>query len=422
MKRRPLVLFFLILQFSLIRAQQVYTKDLMKADKLFIKKQYELAAGLYIRYLEKFPRDYFASKQAAICLDYLNDHYTAAEHWAAVPESSDCTELDLLMYARCLIQNDRPTAAAKIFPLLSKSKNTYCSSWGKAWISPQHFYADSSRYRISAAKNLNTDRNEACPFVSNGKLIYTSENAGNARVYTPGPENENRMLSAVNVVDTLFFRPSDMFKSIEKIPVFGQIAFSADGQEMYFTRALSNTEAGLKSPYSFSRYQIFIMTLSSLNASKPVIRPFSFNNSLYNYLHPCISEDGRFLFFASDMKGSSGGTDLYYSENINGEWTAPVNAGSQINSPGNELHPHLQGSGKLYFTSDGLPGMGGLDLFVSDWNGDKFEGTKNLGYPLNSRYDDFCIFFTEKNKGYLSSNRLAGTNDDLLYFSIGDYD
>ncbi len=399
-------------------AQQIYNKDLMNADKLFIKKQYELASELYIRYLTEFPKDYFASRQAAICLDYLNNHYEAAEYWAAVIESSDCTESDLLAYARCLLQNDRQNAAGKIFPFLSKSKNAYCANWGRAWLNPSQFYADSSRYRVWPATQLNQEFNEACPFVLNGKLLYTIEGTGNARIYTPGYEPENRILSAASVRDTLFFSPSDQFKNFEKVPVFGQVAFSQDGQEMYFTKAVSNTEAGIKSPFTFSRYQIFILTLSSLNSDKPLIRPFSFNNNLYNFLHPSLSEDGRFLYFASDMKVSAGGTDIYFSEKINGEWTTPVNAGQAVNSQGNELFPRLHSNGDLYYSSDGLPGLGGLDLFVSENSEGKRKDAKNLGYPLNTRYDDFSLSFTGKNTAYFSSNRLKGEDDDLFYLSI----
>lgn len=149
------------------------------------------------------------------------------------------------------------------------------------------------------------------------------------------------------------------------------------------------------------------------------IQPLPFNSEAYSCGHPAISEDGRLLFFVSDMPGGFGGTDIYYVVFANGRWGVPVNAGPEINSAGDELFPFLDQAGHLYYSSDGLPGLGSLDMFVVKIDPVTRKITppvRNLGAPLNSPYDDFGILTdSERKTGYFSSNRKRGGNDDDIY-------
>lgn len=414
---KKFILIVLVLGFQSLNAQQLYTKSLMKADKLYIKKEYDLAAAYYVQYLGEHPRDYYASRQAALCYDNLDDQYSASDYWPAVIESSESTEDDFLRYARCLIENDRMRDAGNIFPMLSKSNNPYYANWGKAWAKPSVFFNDSAEFKIHYLKNLNTSYNESCPYVLNGKLLYQLDKARNPRVYTPAGDNDSKSVVAVNLQDTAYFTASELLSQLYKMPIYGQVTFSPDGQEMYFCKAVSNKDAGKKSPFYFVRYQIFVLNMSSLDDKVPQIKPFSHNAILYNYMHPSISPDGEHLFFASDMKGSTGGADLYVCHKLNGEWSTPINLGASVNTPGNEVYPQVLANGTLYFASDGWPGLGGLDLFYSEFEAGVYEKAKNVGYPLNTRYDDFGMYFTQENKGYFSSNRFEGTNDDLYFFA-----
>lgn len=149
------------------------------------------------------------------------------------------------------------------------------------------------------------------------------------------------------------------------------------------------------------------------------IKELTFNSEQYSCGHPAITEDGRMLFFVSDMPGGYGGTDLYYTIFRQGSWSKPINAGPRINTVGDELFPFLDQKGKLYFSSDGHPGLGALDLFVVEWD---FKTQlpagplRNLGAPLNSPYDDFGLVTDgERERGYFSSNRKRGGTDDDIY-------
>jgi len=415
-----LSLLFLVLTYSSFYSQQKYTKDLLKADKLFIKRQFELAAQLYVDFLKKHPRDYYASKQAAICYERLRDHYSAIDYWPAVAESAEANDMDFLSYARSLIQNDRLPEAKKVLPLLLPSKDPYMSAWAKAYLQPYLFYSDSANWQVVPVSPLNTEASEFCPVMLSGKFLYCSAQKPIAGMYAPVSDAPPQSIIVKSQGDSLFFSETELFNRLQTLEIYGQFCFSPDGDYLYFSKSVSNDEMGVKSPFPFSKYQIFILKMSTLNEAKPDVKPFQYNSFKHDFIHPFVSHDGKRLFFASDMKGSMGGKDLFVCNWEDNDWSVPTNLGAEINSPGNEVYPHSKRDGTLYFASDFRPGLGGLDLFYAkaDTNNLKiFKNAINAGAPINSRFDDFgiwCIPYT--NKGYLSSNRTNGSQDDLYYF------
>lgn len=409
----------LLFAFSL-KGQQVYTRDLLKADSYFIKKDYAPAAELYAKYVEKHPKDYYASRQAALCYEFINDPYNACEFWPAVAESAESSEEDWFRYGMSLLQNNRDKEATKVFPMLARSKNKLYAMWGRSYAGRSQFYSDSSNYVLNAVKPLNTSNSELAPVVLDNRIFFASESSKNARAFNPSGAEAGRMLTIKTVLDTFRFAETELYKELEKLSVYGQVCFTPDGQDMFFCKAVSNVEAGIKSPYSFQKYQLFMVPLNSASQLSTQIKPFPFNSMLYNYMHPFISADGELLFFCSDMKGSFGGTDIYVSRKINGEWTAPYNLGAKINTIGNEVYPRYLKDGSLCFGSDAWPGIGGLDIFISKQDDGIFQMPINLGYPINSRYDDVGLFYTSENKGYFSSNRAGESGYDLYYFSHSD--
>src|SRR5690606_24613040 len=116
-----------------------------------------------------------------------------------------------------------------------------------------------------------------------------------------------------------------------------------------------------------------------------------------------------------------GGTDIWYSElQTDGSWGEPKNAGAAINTEGDEMFPHIATDGTLYYSTNGLPGMGGLDIFSAKGIRNQWSEVKNMGYPINSANDDFSfVIYGQEVSGYLSSNRKGGIGDDDIYsFSI----
>lgn len=143
---------------------------------------------------------------------------------------------------------------------------------------------------------------------------------------------------------------------------------------------------------------------------------FPFNGDSYSVTDPAITEDGTVLYFASDMPGGFGGKDLYRAVFQNGKWSRPVNLGDAINTRYDEMSPFIYKNAALYFSSNGQAGLGGQDIFKADILGDEFGEPVNLGYPVNSKLDDFGVSIDSTGRrGFFTSNRKSGEFDDDLY-------
>jgi hypothetical protein len=142
---------------------------------------------------------------------------------------------------------------------------------------------------------------------------------------------------------------------------------------------------------------------------------FPYNSLEYSVSDPSINNEGTVLYFSSNMKGGFGNRDLYRSENKNGQWSKPVNLGEAINTTGDEVFPFVFNS-TLYFASNGHAGLGGLDIFRADGVAPDFGEPQNMGYPINTNYDDFGLNIDSLgNHGYFSSNRNRGGYDDDIF-------
>ncbi len=145
--------------------------------------------------------------------------------------------------------------------------------------------------------------------------------------------------------------------------------------------------------------------------------PFEHNDPEFNTGHPCISPDGKRLYFVSDRPGGQGGTDIWACDNLgNSQWGVPQNLGEKVNTTGNEMFPFLSGDSVLYFSSNGHPGLGGYDLFHCRLTPAGPGGVINLGYPLNTRFDDRnLILLKDDSTGFFVSDRTGGQGSDDIY-------
>ena len=197
----------------------------------------------------------------------------------------------------------------------------------------------------------------------------------------------------------------------------GPVAFSADGKTMYFTRSAYTAHKLAKDEADVSHLMMFRATLDD-RSEWGDIRAFAFNGDHFSTGHPALSADGRTLYFASDRPGGHGGTDIWISRDNGTGWSEPVNLGPTVNTPGNELFPTVN-SNTLYFASTAHHNMGGLDIFSTRVEGDRWTAPENLGYPLNTMHDDLgFVMDSTGTTGYLSSDRTG--NDRIHSFLIRD--
>ena len=183
----------------------------------------------------------------------------------------------------------------------------------------------------------------------------------------------------------------------------GPFCFTPDRKQIYYTKNITKDILG-----------IFTATIEAGKAKNET--SFTFNSTEYSTGHPCISKDGKSIYFISNKPGGFGGTDIYVSHLENNSWSAPVNLGNEINSETNEMFPFIDESEKLYFSSS-KNSIGGLDIFFSEYKNGKWDKPLPLNPPINSDKDDFA-YITEGSgdKGYFSSNR-KGT-DDIFQFTL----
>ncbi|GAB3321595.1 hypothetical protein GCM10027299_16260 [Larkinella ripae] len=196
----------------------------------------------------------------------------------------------------------------------------------------------------------------------------------------------------------------------------GPVTFFNDGYQLVFTRNNYDGRRVRQSSEGVTNLKLY--TAVQQNDLWTNIEELPFNSDDYSVGHPALSKDNRLLFFASDMPGGVGGTDLYVSRNENGKWTKPVNLGKGVNTKGNDLFPFIDERGNLYFASDGRKGLGGLDIYyVPLTNGVVTGAVEHLEAPINSEMDDFGLITDGNRKGgYFSTNRQKG-NDDIFRFT-----
>ena len=192
----------------------------------------------------------------------------------------------------------------------------------------------------------------------------------------------------------------------------GTPTFSKDGNTMVFARG--NTG---KSKDVSPDVDLYISKKEGNNWSVP--ERLSISDSLAWDGSPSFSSDGKTLYFSSNRRGGKGGLDLYrVAIDNSGRFGRALNMGSSINTPGDEIFPFVSEDGKLYFSSDGHPSLGGLDLYVATRNDNEIV-VEHLGVPMNSIADDFGITLVDENHGYFSSNRPGGMGDDDIYYFSG---
>lgn len=254
----------------------------------------------------------------------------------------------------------------------------------------------------------NTNQAEFGPIKLGEELILTSSKK--PLIY------KNNGLPFLGLYKARLKSPSE----IEKLELFsanlldananeGTPAFSKDGNTMVFARGNSG-----KSKDPSPDVDLYISTKRDGNWSTP--ERLAISDSIGWDGSPAFSRDGKTLYFSSNRRGGKGGLDLYRAPMDNsGRFGRPINLGSTINTRGNEIFPYVSEDGKLYFSSDGHPSLGGLDLFVASRSGDEIQ-VEHLGIPINSVGDDFGLFLADSTQGYFSSNRVGGKGDDDIYY------
>jgi outer membrane protein OmpA-like peptidoglycan-associated protein len=269
----------------------------------------------------------------------------------------------------------------------------------------QIIWGQSETYTIKKASFSSDKFDEFSPvFYKNGIVFSSNRNLGLSYHST----SQNKGLFKIYYIDTTGkadWGNAKLFsKNLTTILNDGPVTFNRSRDTIYFSR--NQDISGKLSDISGPRNKLGIFSAVLISGQWTKVRELRINNEWYNVTTPCLSPDGKRLFFASDKPGGFGGSDLYYSQWKNNRWEDPVNLGPVINTKGNESYPFINSSGELFFSSDGHPGHGGKDIFFSLFSDSTWLTPVCLDAPINSKFDDFGIVTdTLMTEGYFSSNR-----------------
>ena len=394
-----------------------------KGDKFFAVGEYYDAAEQYKKAYSQTPskerelRGQRARKLAE-CYRRINATTKAITAYNNVVRYKQTDSLTHFYLGQLYLKNGNPKEAAKHFQTAMDSLPMNDPNWTlaqtgykSAQMVPQ-WKKEGSSYTVKRMDIFNSRRDDYSPMLGgeeDNQLYFTS-----TRNQAQGDDNNG--ITGAKSADIFFSQKDDQGKwgkpqtidselnsSFEE----GACCFSPDGKTMYLTQC--------KTDPNYPRYAtIMVSNRSDAAWSKPKELVIS-KDTLISFAHPAVSPDGEWLYFVSDMPGGMGGLDIWRCRLLShGEPGAPENLGKPINTAGDEMFPTFRPNGDLYFSSNGHPGMGGLDVYFVSVSDNRH--IQHPGFPLNSHADDFGMTFEGKrNQGFFCSNRGDNRGNDHIY-------
>lgn len=397
------------------------------ADNAMRKGEKFLAIGEYHDAAEQFKKAYTKTPtkerqlrgqralKMAHCYRHISSTQKAISAYRNALRYNVATLDDRLDYARLLLKNGEYKRALAEFELLNDSMpNNVLVRNGllSAKMAPK-WKEQGSDYTVKKMTEFNSRRADYCPVLAGDQWdrLYFSSTRNDAL------GDEFSGITGAKPGDIFFSDKDDKGKWSKPQTIEsglnteydeGACCISPDGSTMYLTQCLSDA--------SYPRFAQ-IVTAQRSDASWGKTTPLLItNDTLSSYAHPAVSPDGEWLYFVSDMPGGKGGLDIWRMRLTANGPVGVENLGDPINTPGDEMFPTFRPNGDFYFSSDGHPGFGGLDIFIATVGEDGKYHLSHPGYPLNSQGDDFGMTFQgQLNQGFFSSNRGDGRGWDHVY-------
>lgn len=390
-------------------------KDTQKADKYYESYQYVAAIKEYESLVDKKKADGYVFRQLADSYYNIYNMDKAAEFYAkAIGKEKDQDAEVYYRYAQVLKSQGKYEEANKqMDKFAAKNPNDQRAKAHKA--NPNYVPTLQSKTKLFDVEQTKLGKAGASDFgavLDNENMVYFVSNRGGGRKDRWTGDTSSDIYKAV-FKDGTFSEPTAV-KEVNTKWQEGTVAISSDGKTMFFTgdshreREYENDKA-----LDVKKGTLWLYKAVKRDGKWTDIKALPFNSTEYNVGSPSLSQDGKTLYFASDMPGGLGDTDIWKVEvKANDTYGDPVNLGNKVNTEGKENFPFIAEDGTLYFSSSGKPGFGGLDVFKLEANASE---AQNLGKPVNSEKDDFAFTFNQKMEiGLFSSNR---TGDDEIFFA-----
>lgn len=394
--------------------------NLHRGEKYLALGEYYDAANEFRQAYQKTPakertkRGQIARKMA-MCYDKSLQSARALAAWHNAIRYQQADTADRLAFAQTLMKNGNYREAEEQFQLVLDSlPNDKLARDGLfAARKAPDIKQLGSRYTVKRMEVFNSRRADYCPVLFGDEfdqLYFTStrnEVQGDELSGITGTKQGDIFYSQKDDKGK-WSKPEDVSGGVNTAYDEGACCFSVDGREMYLTQCVTDP--------SYPRYAQIVKSNRSDAAWSKATEVKLTGDTLSSYAHPAISPDGEWLYFSSDMPGGKGGLDIWRVRITPAGYGGVENLGEPINTAGDEAFPTFRPNGDLYFSSNGHPGLGGLDIFIAKVGKDGRYHLSHPGYPLNSQGDDFGMTFEGPyNRGFFSSNRGDARGWDHIY-------
>lgn len=394
------------------------SKSERKGDQHLESMAYAKATSLYLKAYNEDESNDLLKLKLARCHQLMNNaEQTVLWYSKVIDNTQVATPDDKFDYAMALMQLGDMEEAKKQFQTYSREVPS--DERPVKFISQlediSSLMNDTSRYELKPA-SFNSSFSDFSPTYYGEKVVFASSRLQSREHYRDGHEFSDLYVSTKNRLG-VYGNAVPFDNAINTMYHEGPLQFYDEQRKLVLTGNNAEGERLIKSSTGIARLKLHFYLLDE-EGNWVASEPFSHNSIEHSVGHPAISEDGKTLYFASDMPGGFGGTDLYVSHYVDSKWTKPQNLGRKINTKGNEMFPFLLNESTLYFASNGQGGLGGLDIFECELVAKEI---RNMGMPINSSRDDFGFVMNEElQEGFVSSNRASSTgrDDDIYHFKI----
>ena len=406
--------------------EAIVTGDERRGDKHFYNFAYSTALDYYKDALEKDSTSQILKLKIAECYKMLNDNLSADDwyHRGLTEHGQAVDPKYKLHFAQALSTNQKYDEAKEWYEEYRKEagKDSRAGKKLEGLNNMGQFFKDSVYYQIKAISTNSRGLDFSPMWFDDGILFVSSrtDKPFSKTVFNWDQSSYLDLYYGKLKPDGDMETPDIFHKKVNTKFHEGPLSFYNDQQNVVFTRNNYFKGKAKKSTDGITKLKLYFADRKKSDKGEEDdwvnIRPFEFNDDEYSVGHPSITNDGKKMYFVSDMPGGIGGTDIYVTYFKDGKWSLPKNMGKTINTEGNEMFPYVNGD-YMYFSSDGHQGLGGLDLYRATLFNDAAVDFKNLGHPMSSSFDDFSLIITEDDHyGYFSTNRDDTVYDNIYYF------
>ncbi|WP_445721809.1 OmpA family protein [Flavobacterium sp.] len=408
-----------ILYIYLLATISVFAQEsqIKKADKYFSKASFEKSAQLYTTLISEGNSDSKILKKGADSYYFISDFKKASDLYKKIisKEKDSIEDHYIFRYAQSLKAIGKIEESNKWMKIYEKDipEVIYKANLDKL----ESIKKQGNKFEIKN-EAINTSKSDFGPSLYKNQLVYSSPKKNRGLFSKKYKWNDQAYLDLFvatineNSLDSL---SNPFSKELNSKLHEANVTFTSDGKKIYFTRNNSNNGKREKDENKITQLSIYSADL--IDGVWKNITSLPINGNDFSTMHPSLNKENNRLYFSSDRPGSLGSFDIFYvSIDSNGNFGKPINLGEEINTKNREQFPFISDEDKLFFSSDGHPGFGLLDVFMTKVTNETYSKPLNLGLPINTNSDDFSLIYDETTKsGFFASNRADGKGDDDIY-------